>query len=200
MSGRPGTIGDRAGNFVVQSADLLLILGSRLNIRQVSYNWQSFAREAYKIWVDIDEAELQEANRQSRHACAGWPVRLDSRLLRQAYAGPTAGAYRMAGLAREERRTLPGSAARILGTMIASIPIRFMDSCSSSWRRRPDRRHRQWQRLRGQLPGRRDQEGPAAVDQLRLRHDGLRSARRDRRHARRPAASLSSRWPATAAS
>jgi len=59
-AGRPGTIGDRAGNFVVQNADLLLILGSRLNIRQVSYNWQSFAREAYKIWVDIDPLEMQK--------------------------------------------------------------------------------------------------------------------------------------------
>jgi acetolactate synthase-1/2/3 large subunit len=61
-TGRPGTIGDRAGNFTVQNADLLLILGSRLNIRQVSYNWQSFAREAYKIWVDIDPLELQKPN------------------------------------------------------------------------------------------------------------------------------------------
>ncbi|NDB70273.1 MAG: thiamine pyrophosphate-binding protein, partial [Methylocystaceae bacterium] len=58
--GRPGSIGDRAGNFTVQNADLLLILGSRLNIRQVSYNWKSFAREAFKIWVDIDELELQK--------------------------------------------------------------------------------------------------------------------------------------------
>jgi acetolactate synthase-1/2/3 large subunit len=61
-AGRPGTIGDRAGNFAVQNSDLLLILGSRLNIRQVSYNWQSFAREAYKIWVDIDPFELQKPN------------------------------------------------------------------------------------------------------------------------------------------
>ena len=60
--GRPGTIGDRAGNMVTQSADLLLVLGSRLNIRQVSYNWASFAREAYKIWVDIDPVELQKPN------------------------------------------------------------------------------------------------------------------------------------------
>jgi len=60
--GRPGTIGDRAGNFAVQNSDLLLILGSRLNIRQVSYNWQSFAREAYKIWIDIDENELKKPN------------------------------------------------------------------------------------------------------------------------------------------
>ncbi len=59
-AGRPGTVGDRAGNFAAQNADLLLILGSRLNIRQVSYNWKSFARAAYKIWVDIDELELQK--------------------------------------------------------------------------------------------------------------------------------------------
>lgn len=58
--GRPGTVGDRAGNFAVQNSDLLLILGSRLNIRQVSYNWSSFAREAYKIWVDIDDLELKK--------------------------------------------------------------------------------------------------------------------------------------------
>jgi acetolactate synthase I/II/III large subunit len=61
-AGRPGTIGDRAGNFTVQNSDLLLILGSRLNIRQVSYNWKSFARAAYKIWVDIDPLELQKPN------------------------------------------------------------------------------------------------------------------------------------------
>lgn len=60
--GRPGTVGDRGGNMVTQSADLLLVLGSRLNIRQVSYNWQSFAREAFKIWVDIDPIELQKPN------------------------------------------------------------------------------------------------------------------------------------------
>ena len=58
--GRPGTIGDRAGNFAVQNADLLLILGCRLNIRQISYEWKSFARAAYKIWADIDLAELQK--------------------------------------------------------------------------------------------------------------------------------------------
>jgi len=56
--GRPGTIGDRAGNFTVQNAETLLVLGSRLNIRQISYNWQAFARCAYKIQVDVDAAEL----------------------------------------------------------------------------------------------------------------------------------------------
>jgi acetolactate synthase-1/2/3 large subunit len=58
LCGRPGTIGGRAGNFTVQNAETLLVIGSRLNIRQVSYNWQSFARYAFKIQVDVDAAEL----------------------------------------------------------------------------------------------------------------------------------------------
>ncbi|MEO5775145.1 MAG: thiamine pyrophosphate-binding protein [Sphingomicrobium sp.] len=58
--GRPGTIGDRGGNMVTQSADFLLVLGSRLNIRQVSYNWTSFARAAFKAWIDVDPVELQK--------------------------------------------------------------------------------------------------------------------------------------------
>ncbi|MCY7281438.1 MAG: thiamine pyrophosphate-binding protein [Sphingomonas bacterium] len=56
--GRPGTVGDRAGNFAVQRADLLLVLGCRLNVRQISYNFQAFAPDAKKIMVDIDAAEL----------------------------------------------------------------------------------------------------------------------------------------------
>lgn len=59
-AGRPGTIGDRPGNFAVQNSDFLLVLGCRLNIRQISYNWEYFAREAFKVVVDIDQAELQK--------------------------------------------------------------------------------------------------------------------------------------------
>lgn len=58
--GRPGTVGDRGGNFAVQTADYVLVLGSRLNIRQISYNWQSFARDARVAMVDIDKAELEK--------------------------------------------------------------------------------------------------------------------------------------------
>ena len=60
FGGRSGTIGTRAGNFVVQNSDLVVVLGSRLNIRQISYNYKSFARNAKKIWIDIDEAELNK--------------------------------------------------------------------------------------------------------------------------------------------
>lgn len=58
--GRPGTVGTRGGNFVVQNSDLLLVLGCRLNIRQISYNYRDFAPNAYKIIVDIDQNELKK--------------------------------------------------------------------------------------------------------------------------------------------
>ncbi len=60
LAGWPGTIGDRAGNFAVQNSDVLLVLGCRLNIRQISYNWTAFARHAWKAMVDIDGAELRK--------------------------------------------------------------------------------------------------------------------------------------------
>lgn len=58
--GRIGTIGDRAGNFTLQNADLILFLGTRNNIRQISYCWENLGREAKKIVVDIDAAELSK--------------------------------------------------------------------------------------------------------------------------------------------
>ena len=58
--GRPGTVGTRGGNFIVQNSDLLLVLGCRLNIRQISYNYRAFAPDAYKIVVDVDSAELKK--------------------------------------------------------------------------------------------------------------------------------------------
>lgn len=58
--GRGGIMGDRAGNFAVQNADLVLAVGNRLSIRQVGYNWETWAREAYVIDVDVDPAELKK--------------------------------------------------------------------------------------------------------------------------------------------
>ncbi len=58
--GRIGTVGQRAGNFALQNADVILFLGTRNNIRQISYNWDHFANNAKKIVVDIDPAELKK--------------------------------------------------------------------------------------------------------------------------------------------
>jgi len=60
FAGRPGTIGTRSGNFCLQNADFVLILGSRLNIRQTSYNYDSFSKNAWTVHVDIDKAELEK--------------------------------------------------------------------------------------------------------------------------------------------
>lgn len=76
--GRQGTIGTRSGNFCVQNADFVLILGSRLCIRQISYNWQSFARAAVTAQVDIDPAELDKPTYR-----AAIPVHSDARFFLQ---------------------------------------------------------------------------------------------------------------------
>ena len=58
--GRAGNMGDRPGNFAVQNSDLVLSLGSRLSIRQVGYNYETWARAAYVIMNDIDAEELKK--------------------------------------------------------------------------------------------------------------------------------------------
>lgn len=59
-TGRAGGMGDRAGNFAVQNSDLVFSVGSRLSIRQVGYNYKTWAREAYVIVNDIDPEELKK--------------------------------------------------------------------------------------------------------------------------------------------
>lgn len=66
-SGRPSSVGDRAGNFTIQNADYVLVLGSRLNIRQISYNFRAFASKAKVCMVDIDRAELNKPTLNIAH-------------------------------------------------------------------------------------------------------------------------------------
>ena len=68
MMGRIGTIGNRSGNIVLQNADWVLSLGSRNNIRQISYNYENFVRNAKTfICVDIDPAELNKHTLNPTH-------------------------------------------------------------------------------------------------------------------------------------
>ena len=53
-------MGDRPGNFAIQNSDLVLVLGSRLSIRQVGYTWDTWARAAKVIMVDIDPSEMDK--------------------------------------------------------------------------------------------------------------------------------------------
>ena len=58
--GRAGSMGDRPGNFAIQNSDLVFSVGSRLSIRQVGYNYETWARAAYTIINDIDKEELKK--------------------------------------------------------------------------------------------------------------------------------------------
>ncbi len=56
--GRSGVFGQYGANFAVANADLILSLGSRLDTRQTGTRRASFAREAFKIAVDVSAPEL----------------------------------------------------------------------------------------------------------------------------------------------
>ena len=58
--GRFGLYGQRAANFIAQNADLIVVLGSRLALPQVGYDFSQFARGAKIVVVDIDELELNK--------------------------------------------------------------------------------------------------------------------------------------------
>lgn len=58
--GRPGTYGDRAANFTIQNADLMIVLGCRLSVGLIGYDYQNFAPHAQKIVVDVDPLELEK--------------------------------------------------------------------------------------------------------------------------------------------
>lgn len=58
--GRPGTYGDRPANFTIQNSDLLIVIGCRLGVGLIGYDYQNFASHARKVIVDIDPAELDK--------------------------------------------------------------------------------------------------------------------------------------------
>ncbi|MEI8246730.1 MAG: thiamine pyrophosphate-binding protein [Lentisphaerota bacterium] len=58
--GSPGLMGNRAANFIVQNCDLLLVMGSRLDTSLTAFNSADFGRNAQKVMVDIDEAEIRK--------------------------------------------------------------------------------------------------------------------------------------------
>lgn len=60
--GRPGGMGQRYANFIQQNSDFYLSIGARMNLLQTGYNFDGFARAAYKVMVDIDANELHKIN------------------------------------------------------------------------------------------------------------------------------------------
>lgn len=58
--GHPGIMGDRGANFILQSCDLLIILGSRLDTSITAFNHKNFGKNSKKIMVDIDRHEIDK--------------------------------------------------------------------------------------------------------------------------------------------
>ena len=58
--GRQGMLGNETANWAIDNCDLLLVIGERLQLTQTSFNYKNFAKGAYKIMVDIDEAEMDK--------------------------------------------------------------------------------------------------------------------------------------------
>ncbi|MBT5265077.1 MAG: thiamine pyrophosphate-binding protein [Rhodospirillaceae bacterium] len=77
--GRPGLFGDRAGNYTMQNADLLFILGSRMSIPMIGYTPELLAPNARVIYVDIDEAELSKPTLRTH-----LPVAADAKVFTEA--------------------------------------------------------------------------------------------------------------------
>ncbi len=60
--GRPNTWGQRSSNIIIQEADLIIAIGTRLGLQQTGFNWQEFGRNAHIIQIDIDEYELKKGH------------------------------------------------------------------------------------------------------------------------------------------
>jgi acetolactate synthase-1/2/3 large subunit len=58
--GRPGAVGQRAANFVLQNSDVLITIGTRLALLQTGFNFAGYAKNAKHVMVDIDQAELDK--------------------------------------------------------------------------------------------------------------------------------------------
>lgn len=79
--GRPNTWGQRSANLILQQADLVVALGTRLGLQQTGFNWQQFAPVARTVQVDIDPAELEKG-----HPQIDLPLALDANRLLQLLA------------------------------------------------------------------------------------------------------------------
>lgn len=58
--GRPGILGERSANLIMQNSDLLIVIGTRMGIRICGYAYDTIAREATKVMVDVDPNELNK--------------------------------------------------------------------------------------------------------------------------------------------
>ena len=61
-AGRPNTFGQRAANILIQQADLVVAVGTRLGLQQTGFAWEQFVPIGKVVQVDIDPAELRKGH------------------------------------------------------------------------------------------------------------------------------------------
>jgi len=60
--GRPNTWGQRSSNLILQNADLVIAVGTRLGLQQTGFNWAEFVPNGDVVQVDIDRTELEKGH------------------------------------------------------------------------------------------------------------------------------------------
>jgi acetolactate synthase I/II/III large subunit len=86
--GRPDTWGQRSSNILLQQADLLIALGTRLGLQQTGFNWQEFLPIGEVVQVDCDPAELDKG-----HPRVGLPICGDANAVLKHVASSSLGNY-----------------------------------------------------------------------------------------------------------
>lgn len=82
--GNFGVIGGRAGNFIVQNADLVIGMGCRMAYRQIGFNYEAFSPNSRRMIIDVDENELKKPTlRIDVPICADIRVVIDDLLYTQ---------------------------------------------------------------------------------------------------------------------
>jgi acetolactate synthase-1/2/3 large subunit len=87
--GRPGSLAARGANFALQNSDFLLAIGVRLDFAITGYAPQNLAREAHKVAIDIDPAELRKLHPHvAQPVCADAKVFISELLRRRSELRP----------------------------------------------------------------------------------------------------------------
>ena len=82
--GRPGAVGQRAANLIEQGADLVITLGTRLNLLSTGYNYDSFLSNGKHIMIDIDSKEMDKKSLHPyKKICCDVGSLIDKLLLRK---------------------------------------------------------------------------------------------------------------------
>lgn len=110
--GRANTWGQRSANLIVQQADLLIALGTRLGYQQTGFNWQEFVPAGDVVQVDIDPRELNKG-----HPRTAWSICADANALLESLLEQDLGDHGgWANFCRQVRQGVPLLEANTTGT------------------------------------------------------------------------------------